>query len=97
MIPEPIAATAVDDAITALRAHPVYDRIVRIYRNALIDWNASGPIQNAAATLGMDRRAYADSRLHANQFSWLDNGTGNPLTQAHFEQAYLDAVEQAGV
>ncbi len=65
--------------------------------SALLDWNASGPIQNAAATLGMDRRAYADSRLHANQFSWMDSGTGHPLTQAHYEQAYLDAVEASGV
>ena len=90
-------SAAIAQEIDALRAHSAFDRIVRLYRNALIDWNASGPIQNAAATLGMDRRAYADSRLRANQFSWVDNGTGRPLTQAHYEQAYLDAKEQAGV
>ncbi len=87
------AQAAVDARVEAVRSHPCYDRCFRIYRNALIDWNASGAIQSAAATLGMDRRAYCDARLSANQFQWYSVGTTEPFTQAHAEVAYVAAVE----
>jgi hypothetical protein len=85
------------ESLIDARSHPAFDRCFRIYRNALIDWNASGAIQAAAATLGMGRRAYCDSRLSANQFSWVAAGTGDPFTQAHANAAYIAAKESAGV
>lgn len=77
-----------------LRAHPCYDRAYRIYRNAVLDWHASGTIQDAARTLGMTARAYADARLTANQFQWTAAGTGDPITRAHLDVAYQDAVDR---
>jgi len=76
-----------------ITAHPCYARCFRIYRNALSDWNASGSIQSAAATLGMDRRAYCDARLSANQCQWYSVGTPEPFTQRHAEVAWMAAVE----
>ena len=86
-----------DAASATLRRHQMYDRCVRIYHNALIDWNASGAIRSAAATLGMDRRAYCDARIRSNQFQWYSSSTGEELTHAHLEAAWLDALEQSGV
>lgn len=76
-----------------LREHPCFDRCFRLYRNALIDWHASGAIQNAARTLGMNARDYANARLSGNQFSWMAAGTGEPFTMAHADSAYADAVD----
>lgn len=78
--------------LAELRAHPAYDRLFRIYRNARIDWYASGAIQSAAATLGQDERAYADARLVANQISWSATNTTGPLTREHFDLAYEEAA-----
>lgn len=86
------AQAAVDSAEAALRAHPMFDRLFRLYRNALLDWTRSGAIQNAAKTLGMDRRAYCDSRLADNQFQWFAAGTHEPITPAHVELAWSQAV-----
>lgn len=76
-----------------LRAHPCFDRCFRIYRNALIDWHASGSIQAAAKTLGMNARAYADARLSANQFQWYSTTTPDPFTREHADLAYREAVD----
>jgi hypothetical protein len=92
-----VKQSLIEYRLNNLRAHPCFDRCVRIYRNALIDWNASGAIQNAAKTLGQDRRAYCDARLSANQFQWFAAGTGEEFTRQHVELAYIDAVEQASV
>jgi hypothetical protein len=87
-----VEGRATTSLIEARRSHPAYDRIFRIYRNAIVDWHASGAIQNAARTMGMDARGYADSRIRANQFSWPSNNTSDPLTWDHFDTAYKDAV-----
>lgn len=76
-----------------LVTHPAFDRCFRIYRNALIDWHASGAFQNAARTLGMNCRAYCDSRLTANQFSWASSTTTGPFTREHADAAYEAAVD----
>lgn len=76
-----------------MRAHPAFDRCFRLYRNAVIDWHASGAIQNAARTLGMNARAYANSRLSANQFLWASSTTGPSFTIEHADLAYRDAVD----
>ena len=78
----------------AIRQHPAYDRCFRIYRNALIDWHASGAIQDAARTLGMNCRAYCDARLTANQFSWASSSMTGPFTRTHADVAYEAAVEE---
>jgi hypothetical protein len=78
--------------VTSLASHPAYDHCFRIYRNALLDWHASGAIQNAARTLGMDCRAYCDARLTANQFAWAANATTGPFTYEHASSAYEAAV-----
>jgi hypothetical protein len=78
--------------VSELAAHPSYDRAYRIYRNAVIDWHASGVIQSAARTLGMSARAYADGRLTANQFQWTSNSTNEPFTREHLDHAYQQAV-----
>ena len=76
----------------SLASHPCFDRAYRIYRNAVMDWHASGAIQSAARTLGMGARAYADARLTANQFQWTSATTGEPITRAHLDLAYERAV-----
>jgi hypothetical protein len=65
-----------------------------IYRNAVLDWHASEAIQDAARTLGMNARKYADSRLSANQFSWASSTTGPSFSIAHADLAYRDAVDE---
>ncbi len=84
---------SVAESIATLRAHPCFDRCFCLYRNALRDWHASGAIQNAAATLGMNCRAYCDARLSVNQFQWTASGTGEDFTRAHVELAYREAVD----
>lgn len=76
-----------------IRTHPCFDRCYRLYRNAVMDWHASGAIQSAARTLGMNARAYADARLTANQFQWSSTTTGDPFTREHADIAYRDAVD----
>lgn len=76
-----------------IRGHPCFDRCFRLYRNAIIDWHASGAIQNAARTLGQNARSYADARLTANQFQWSSTTTDAPFTREHADLAYRDAVE----
>ena len=88
-----MVVAAVNASGASLRAHPCFDRAYRIYRNALVDWHASGAIQNAARTLGMNCRAYCDARLTANQFSWVAAATGDPVTREHVDLAYRDAVD----
>jgi hypothetical protein len=86
------AQKRVDELYEGLRAHPMYERCVRLLRNGLYDWNASGAIQQAAQTLGMDRNAYCMSRLTANHFQWYDAKTGDPFTDAHLARAWADVV-----
>lgn len=74
--------------------HPCYDRCFRIYRNAIIDWHASGAIQESARTLGMNARSYADARLAANQFQWTSNSTSDPFTHEMADAAYQAAVDE---
>ncbi len=76
-----------------LASHPCLDRAYRIYRNAVMDWHAGGAIQDAARTLGMDARSYADARLEMNQFQWTSAGTGDPITRDHLDLAYSRAVD----
>lgn len=76
-----------------LASHPCFDRAYRIYRNAIVDWHASGAIQSAASTLGMTARAYADARLHMNQFQWSAAGSGDPVTREHLDLAYRRVVD----
>jgi hypothetical protein len=78
-----------------LAAHPCFDRAYRIYRNAIVDWHASDAIQDAAATLGMTARQYADARLDANQFQYVAASTGDEFTRAHLDLAYRRAVDDA--
>lgn len=73
-----------------LRAHPCYDRAVRIYRNALTDWNGNEYIRTSAQLLGMDQRAYCDARITANQFQWYSASTGEAFTREHLDAAWLD-------
>lgn len=90
--PPTAAQKRVDELYDGLRSHQMYDRCVRLLRNGLIDWNASGAIQRAAQTLGMDRHAYCVARLAANQFQWYDVSTGDPFTEAHLARAWADVV-----
>lgn len=91
------AQAAVDKAYAALRAHPCFDRCVRLLRKGLVDWHASEGIRQAAETLGMDRRAYCEARLAANQFLWSSTSTHDMFTQLHLEAAWLDAMGAEGV
>lgn len=86
------ALDPVDEAILALRTHPGYGRLLRVYRNARQDWRASAAVRGAASTLGMDERSYCDARLSSNQVQlhWASSSTES-LTAAHVELAYLDA------
>lgn len=89
------AQQAVDQAYEALRQHLMYDRCVRLLRNGLLDWNASGAIQQAARTLGMDRRDYCMARLTANSFQWYDVTTREPFTEAHLARAWADVLGES--
>jgi hypothetical protein len=79
--------------VSELRAHPAFAHAFRIYRNAVADWHGSDAVRQAAFTLGMNAREYADSRICANQFSWSASNTTGEFTREHFDLAYEDAVK----
>lgn len=81
-------------ALHPLESHPCFDRCVRLYEKAIVDWNAGPSIQTAAETLGLDRRAYCDARLSGNQFQWTAAGTGEPFTIEHVELAWQTALRK---
>lgn len=74
-------------------SHPAYDRLFRIYVNAVKDWHGSPGVQEAARTLGMSARAYCDSRLQANQLQWASNRTDEQVTREMLDYAYDKAVD----
>lgn len=77
---------------TELRAHPAYSRIYRIFYDALHDWHTLSGIQDAARTLGMNARAYAEARLMNQNFGYASIHTSGAIDRKHLDLAYEQAV-----